>query len=90
MNRKRLITGMTVILLLAVYTGMYIVLPAARQTAGKNEISQINVIIIAVRKRQRAGRKKIRRHRQTVPKEPLYWTAGMVDLIRVKKAATAY
>lgn len=28
-------------------------------------------------KRQRAGRKKIRRHRQTVPKEPLYWTAGM-------------
>ena len=77
LNRKRLITGMTVILLLAVYTGMYIVLPAARQTAGKNE-------------RQRAGRKKIRRHRQTVPKEPLYWTAGMVDLIRVKKAATAY
>ncbi|MFQ9895644.1 MAG: hypothetical protein ACLRWA_05525 [Lachnospira sp.] len=77
MNRKRLITGMTVILLLAVYTGMYIVLPAARQTVGKNETS-------------RAGRKKIRRHRQTVPKEPLYWTAGMADLIRVKKAATAY
>lgn len=40
MNRKRLITGMTVILLLAVYTGMYIVLPAARQTAGKNETSE--------------------------------------------------
>ena len=40
MNRKRLITGMTVILLLAVYTGMYIVLPAARQTAGKNEMSE--------------------------------------------------
>ena len=57
MNRKRLITGMTVILLLAVYTGMYIVLPAARQT---------------------------------VPKELLYWTAGMADLIRVKKAAMAY
>lgn len=40
LNRKRLITGMTVILLLAVYTGMYIVLPAARQTAGKNEMSE--------------------------------------------------
>ena len=40
MNRKRLITGMTVILLLAVYTGMYIVLPAARQTVGKNETSE--------------------------------------------------
>ena len=40
LNRKRLITGMTVILLLAVYTGMYIVLPAARQTAGKNETSE--------------------------------------------------
>lgn len=77
LNRKRLITGMTVILLLAVYAGMYIVLPAATQTAGKM-------------KRQRAGRKKIRRHMQTVPKEPLYWTAGMADLIRVKKAATAY
>ena len=40
LNRKRLITGMTVILLLTVYTGMYIVLPAARQTAGKNETSE--------------------------------------------------
>ena len=40
LNRKRLITGMTVILLLAVYMGMYIVLPAARQTAGKNETSE--------------------------------------------------
>ena len=40
LNRKRLITGMTVILLLAVYTGMYIVLPAARQTVGKNETSE--------------------------------------------------
>lgn len=77
MNRKRLITGMTVILLLAVYTGMYIVLPAARQTAGKNETSE-------------SRQEEIRRHRQTVPKEPLYWTAGMADLIRVKKAATAY
>lgn len=75
LNRKRLITGMTVILLLAVYTGMYIVL-ARRQDRQQGKM-----------KRQRAGRKKIRRHRQTVPKEPLYWTAGMVDLIRVKKAA---
>lgn len=40
MNRKRLITLMTVVLLLAVYTGMYVVLPAAKQTMGKtkNEI----------------------------------------------------
>lgn len=77
MNRKRLITGMTVILLLAVYTGMYIVLPAARQTAGKNETSE-------------SRQEENQTAQADSTKEPLYWTAGMADLIRVKKAVTAY
>lgn len=77
MNRKRLITGMTVILLLAVYTGMYIVLPAARQTAGKNETSE-------------SRQEENQTAQADSTKELLYWTAGMADLIRVKKAAMAY
>ena len=68
LNRKRLITGMTVILLLAVYTGMYIVLPAARQTAGKNEMSESRQ---EENQTAQADRQRLSRFNQPQRKAPL-------------------
>lgn len=56
---------------------MYIVLPAARQTAGKNETSE-------------SRQEENQTAQADSTKRTVVLTAGMADLIRVKKAAMAY